>query len=139
MMMAKKKAASNGTSSTPQASGNGTSKSALVRDYIEKNPTAGNKEIEQALTHLGVKYTDVTNAKASLAKKGLLAGRKRRRRRRRQQAAITAPTPTAQASPASRAVAGDAERLGKAAMFAKECGSLDKAITLLQDLKRLLK
>lgn len=46
------------------------SKSARVREYLDKNPQARNKEVAVALADFGVRPADVANVKAILKKKG---------------------------------------------------------------------
>ncbi len=129
--MAKKKAA-NGSGAQ--------SKSGLVREYIQAHPEAGNKDIEAALAGAGVKYTDITNARASLAKMNGAAGGKRKRGRKRNTSAAPAQAAAAGATTTTRASSrsSSAESLGRAALYAKECGSIDAGIAALQELKSLL-
>ena len=116
---------------------NGTSKAGLIREYLEANPAAGNKDIERSLASSGVNYKDILNVRAALKKTAKGAKKSSPAAVPRSQPAKVPATATARASNSS-ASAVSAETLGKAVLFAKECGSVNAALAALQELRGLL-
>ena len=108
------------------------SKSQRVRNYLDENPEARNRDVVDALSEYGVTAADVSNAKAQLKRKGETPTK-------RGKAAAAAATPAASASTKAAAAAAQSATGGSIAMgeleaaitFVRQIGSIDRAKQLL--------
>lgn len=102
------------------------SKSQRVRDYLDDQPDARNRDVVEALSEYGVTAADVSNAKAQLKRKGASSKRGR-------PAATPAPATPPKTSPATQSPSGSIamNEIDAALNFVREIGSLDRAKQLL--------
>lgn len=108
------------------------SKSQRVRNYLDDNPEARNRDVVEALSEYGVTAADVSNAKAQLKRKGEVPTKKGK-------AAAAAPVAASTASAKSVAAAAQSAAGGSIAMgeleaaitFVRQIGDLDRAKQLL--------
>ncbi len=107
------------------------SKSQRVRNYLDENPDARNRDVVEALSEYGVTAADVSNAKAQLKRKGDVPAKKGKA------AAAPAAAPAASAKAVAAAAAqtaGGSIAMGEleaAITFVRQIGSLDRAKQLL--------
>ncbi len=106
------------------------SKSQRVRNFLDENPEARNRDVVEALSEYGVTAADVSNAKAQLKRKGDVPAKKGK--------AAAAPAASASstkaAASAAQAAAGGAIAMGEleaAITFVRQIGSIDRAKQLL--------
>ncbi len=108
------------------------SKSQRVRNYLDENPEARNRDVVDALSEYGVTAADVSNAKAQLKRKGETPAKKGK-----SAAAPAAASSVAKAAATAVAAqngAGGSIAMGEleaAITFVRQIGSLDRAKQLL--------
>lgn len=104
------------------------SKSQRVRDYLDEQPDARNRDVVEALSDYGVTAADVSNAKAQLKRKGATS-----KRGRPAAAAQAAPSSPPKPSAANQSPSGSIamNEIDAALNFVREIGSLDRAKQLL--------
>ena len=110
------------------------SKSARVREYLEANPEARNKDVASALQQYGVKGADVANVKAQLRRKAEKDARLNEYSRPQSK-------PTASASEAVESneldVSIQLDQLDAAVAFVKKAGGINEAQHLLRVISRI--
>jgi hypothetical protein len=109
------------------------SKSQRVRNFLEAQPEARNRDVVEALAEYGVTAADVSNAKAQLKRKG---DSNPKRGRPAASTSAAAPAATATKSQAGLVAAAAGGSIGMheieaALTFVREMGSLDRAKQLL--------
>ena len=108
------------------------SKSQRVRNYLDENPEARNRDVVEALAEYGVTAADVSNAKAQLKRRGDAPAK--RGRPAASAAAPAAPTVAVKGSAVAVQAAGGSIAMNEieaALTFVREIGSLDRAKQLL--------
>jgi hypothetical protein len=106
------------------------SKSQRVRDYLEAQPEARNRDVVEALSEYGVTAADVSNAKAQLKRKGDTPSK----RGRPSASAASTPAPSSKSGADTMQAAGGSiamNEIDAALTFVREIGSLDRAKQLL--------
>lgn len=116
------------------------SKSRRVREYLEAQPEARNRDVVEALAEYGVTAADVSNAKAQIKRQGE-APAKRGRPAGSSAAASAAPTANAVKTVASASSSPSGSiamnEIDAALKFVREIGSMDRAKQLLQILQEI--
>ncbi|MFO1065011.1 MAG: hypothetical protein U0892_14195 [Pirellulales bacterium] len=101
------------------------SKSKRIREFLEANPDARNRDVVEALTEFGITAADVSNAKAQLKRKGTPA------KRGRPAAASESGSEKSSAPAGGPAAAIGMNEIEAALNFVRQMGSLDRARQLL--------
>ncbi len=110
------------------------SKSQRVRDFLDAQPDARNRDVVEALAEYGVTAADVSNAKAQLKRKGDTPTRRGRPPASAAAAAAVAPAASKASSAAVAQAAGGSiamNELESALTFVRQIGSIDRAKQLL--------
>ena len=108
------------------------SKSQRVRNYLDENPEARNRDVVDALSEYGVTAADVSNAKAQLKRKGETPAKRGKAAAASTAAATSASTKAAVA--AAQSATGGSIAMGEleaAITFVRQIGSIDRAKQLL--------
>ncbi len=108
------------------------SKSQRVRNYLDENPEARNRDVVDALSEYGVTAADVSNAKAQLKRKGETPSK--RGKAVSATAAIPASARSEATAAAVQAAGGGSIAMGEleaAINFVRQIGSIDRARQLL--------
>ena len=119
------------TATSSAVSDKNPSKSQRVRDFLEAQPEARNRDVVEALSEYGVTAADVSNAKAQLKRKGNTPAK---RGRPSASAATASPAPTFKGTATAVQSAGGSIAMNEieaALTFVREIGSLDRAKQLL--------
>jgi hypothetical protein len=119
------------TSTTPQrtsysVSDKTPSKSQRIRDYMEANPEARNRDVVEALGEFGITAADVSNAKAQLKRKAEPVKRSRG-------GGEAAAAPASSSAAAAQDAAGQIgmSEIDAALTFVRQMGSINRARQLL--------
>lgn len=107
------------------------SKSQRVRNFLEEQPEARNRDVVEALAEYGVTAADVSNAKAQLKRKGDTPAK---RGRPSAATVATTSTVTGKSEPTAVQSAGGSiamNELEAALTFVRQIGSIDRAKQLL--------
>ncbi len=109
------------------------SKSQRVRNYLDENPEARNRDVVDALSEYGVTAADVSNAKAQLKRKGETPAKRGKAAAAAPAAATSSSTKAAAGSLAQTATGGSIAmgELEAAITFVRQIGSIDRAKQLL--------
>ena len=106
------------------------SKSQRVRNFLDENPEARNRDVVEALGEYGITAADVSNAKAQLKRKGETPSK----RGKTAAPAAVASTVSKTAAAAAVSASGGSIAMGEleaAITFVRQIGSIDRARQLL--------